>query len=312
MRTRNRRGISLFEVSVSSLIFAGILLLVGELVSLNVLASVKLNSKAEGLTAARFATESIAADIRSAIGYGDLYASNQGTSLRNEFPCSTNPFITDSKAWAPNWPPSIPVAWNYTQKLSADTLIIQRPAIFIDKRNDPRSASNYSPGFSANRLNGIPTKFAVGSSQLENLETVIYKLFPDTQRPGEYKLYKAVLSGNDESTAGQTDFNSHNMVTEPVLIVRGIVGPLDPANLNGTPNIFRYMKWSRTQNAKVEFAASPFVDPKEVSAIYGVSVDLEIRRPDAGSGSTTDPKFVTRIGIHTEATNRVRRAIFYE
>ncbi|HND65460.1 MAG TPA: hypothetical protein PL112_01635, partial [Candidatus Obscuribacter sp.] len=62
------------ELVVSSALLGFVLVVIGELVSLNALASVKLSNKSDTLNASRFAAEKICADVRSAIGFGDMYA----------------------------------------------------------------------------------------------------------------------------------------------------------------------------------------------------------------------------------------------
>jgi len=99
------------ELVVSSALLGFVLVVIGELVSLNALASVKLSNKSDTLNASRFAAEKICADVRSAIGFGDMYAAPEN---RNMFPdLSRNPFFTgtpDSSCWRYKWPPVKPVS----------------------------------------------------------------------------------------------------------------------------------------------------------------------------------------------------------
>lgn len=302
------------ELVVSAALMGFVLVVIGELVSLNVLASIKLSNRADSLNASRFVVEKIASEVRSSIAFGDAYASPQ---KRNQFPDKdNNPFFaTTASTWASKWPPQQPSPWPSVVFLDDQCLIIQRPASFLDKVNDSKSVQ-YDPVAAQNPLNGLPTyvdKTNPGASigagnRIENLETIVYRLFPDPRRTGEYLLKKIVLPGANFGDATCTDFSKHLIIDDPQTVLTGIVGPINP--VTNQPAVFRYMYISQTGLRKPVIVPTLPVPAAIVPLLYGVAVDLEVRKPDASTrADTTDGVHPTRIGIHVEATKRLRHAI---
>ena len=314
---RRASGLSIMELVVSSALLGFVLVVIGELVSLNALASVKLSNKSDTLNASRFAAEKICADVRSAIGFGDMYAAPEN---RNMFPdLSRNPFFTgtpDSSCWRYKWPPVKPVSWDPC-KLDGQCLILQQPTVFLDQRNDPKSSA-YDPLASQNTLNGLPTFMDVLkpgieppsdlSVRVQNLDTVIYKVFADPQRPGEYLLKKVKLPGANVPNSACTDYSRHTIIEDPQTVLTGIVGPIDP--VTNKLRLFRYLYQSSDSNRKSQYVSTDEVSSQQVPLLFGVAIDIEVRKPDSAvSSGTSDLKYTSRLAFHLEATKRVRKNI---
>ncbi len=316
---RRASGLSIMELVVSSALLGFVLVVIGELVSLNALASVKLSNKSDTLNASRFAAEKICADVRSAIGFGDMYAA---PGNRNMFPDqSSNPIFTGSPApnsWRYKWPPVLPSAWDNPCLLNGQCLIIQQPTLYLDQKNDPKSPL-YDPLAPQSSLNGLPTYMdaskpgedppSSSSMRVQNLDTVIYKVFADSQRPGEYVLKKVRLAGAVLPGTSCTDYSRHTVIDNPQTVLTGIVGPIDP--VTNSLRLFRYLYQPTSVIKKPQYAAdNPVVPADIVPQLYGVAIDVEIRKPDATTVSgTADAMYSSRIAIHMEATKRVRKNI---
>ncbi len=303
------------EMLITTVIFGVVTTMVGELVASNAMANAKLNNKIDGLSTARFGVEKICSDVRAARGFGDLYAA---TGLRHKFPDSIhNPFftgITQSGTWRQKWPPPAPLPSTF--ELGNQCLIVQQSALFLDSRNDPLNQLQYDSGAAQNRLNGLPTMLdsaAPGTGlnfNTENLETVIYMLVPDTRRTGEYLLQRIFLPGVDVPQTSCTNMQLREIFV-PQTVVSGIVGPIDQAS--GQPIIFRYV--AQQLSGSIPEIVSESQIANKLSIINGVLIDMEIRKPDASSLSTSqlaqsqDVQFTQRTAIHVEAYKRSRKSI---
>lgn len=317
-RTREKRGVSLVEMLIVTVIFSSVAGLLFELVALNAMANSKLNYKVDALNSARFATELMLSDVRCARGFGDLYASSAN---RHMFPdTSSNPFFTgspQSNSWRYKWPP--PAPFPSTFFLSGQCLIVQRSVAFLDQSNDKLNLATYQPGASQNPLNGLPTMLdssapGVNSNfNMDNLETSIYFLIADPKRPNEYLLQRLRLPGADVPLSQCTTFGNYEILDKPQTIIKGIVGPIDPAT--NLPRIFRYYCNQQNYAHNEPFMLSESQITSGNAHLYaplicGVAVDVEMRRPDA---ATTDPSIVSsgseapysqRIALHVEAFKR--------
>lgn len=314
-RINRASGFSLMELVVSAALMGFVLIVIGELVSLNVLASVKLSNRADTLNAARFTVEKISSEVRSSMAFGDAYAS---PSNRNMYPDNANnPFFSSTAStWSSKWPPQLPTPWPSPVYLDDQCLILQKPTVYLDKVNDSKSAQ-FDAGAAQNPLNGLPTyvdknnpgtPITSTTEKIQNLDTIIYRLFPDPRRDGEYVLKKVFLPGANFGDPACTDYNSHLVIDDPQTVLTGIVGPISPTT--GKLSIFRYNYISQSGSRKPVVVSTSPVPPNLVPLLYGVSIDVELRKPDASTKQTSgDGLHSSRLAIHVEATKRLRKSI---
>lgn len=288
LKKRQPHGASLIELLVTMGIVALSFAVLSELAVMVTSASIKTTNKVNGLIAARTAMNRIAADVRHARGVGDSYGVG---AARFTFPAPSNPKHGSMYGSTPpigGWPsaPWAPIPMT----LSGTVLVLQIPVTY----EDPNNANN--------KANGMPLMlpkdhFSAGvpPSNMENLDTVVYQVVPDTTRTGEYLLQVARFPGEQ---IRQVPSKAVPAINPPQTILKGLVGPKTTAD--GTmPSVFTYLA---PQSAPTPFSR---VAPQSVSAdaIRGVGVDLEIKNTglptEQGDGNA--PQI---IGIHTESFMR--------
>jgi len=301
---RNHRGISLVEMLVSVIVLAFSMAIVSQLAIFTTIGTVKTNSRVSGISAARQALTRINSDIRSARGFGDLYGVN---SERLNFPAVQNPIYP---AGLPNSQPAPP--WKPIQ-LSDTCLIIQRPMLFLDPLNDPANV-NYNSQAAENPRNGFPIMLRKNKppnpvNDMEDLDTIVYQIIPDSAHPGEYLLQMMRFAG-----VPYVDVNSTYMasVTTPQTILAGLVGP---NKIGGTgielPPVFSY--YGRPPVGKNNLTSGKIVKYTKPTAtnvdnILGVGIDVDVKKTDllAGNSATQQPSYY---GIHNETFLRSNRNI---
>lgn len=246
---------------------------VAELVTANTFASTKLTNKIDGQLGASRALRRISSDIRQARIIGNINASY---SERNKFPSSSKTEIFSvppSGGW-----PSAP--WMSTPYfLGPRTLVIQQPSLF----KDPALATNPN---AVDVRNGFPLRIAPGltgpdtPSYVESVNTIVYHLIPDSTASGQYILQVARFVPNP---AGANSLLAP-AISPPQTVLKGIVGPLDPADPSSGPCIFQYLT-SPVSNTVYQ-PASPGADV--VDSICGVSVNLEVQSPNSNQGANKE------------------------
>lgn len=286
---RHARGASLIELLVTMGIVALSLTVLSELAVMVTSASIKTTNKVDGLIAARTAINRITADIRHARGVGDAYGVG---SDRFTFPATTNPkhgSLYGSSPPTGGWPPP---PWT-PMTLSGTVLVLQIPVTYEDAGNPN------------NKANGMPLmlphdhfRAGVPPTNMENLDTVVYEVIPDSTRPGEYLLQVARFPGEQIS---QVPSKAMPAINPPQTILKGLVGP--KSNSDASMSVFTYLA---PQNAPMPFSK---VAPLSVNpdSIRGVGIDLEIKNTGltAAQGDGNAPQV---IGIHAEAFMRTNIA----
>lgn len=308
--SRSIVGASLTELLIASLLIGFTTALIGELVVTTTIAAMKLSNKSTLLGSAKVSTERIVNDIQMARSVGDYYGLNNGVAETIAFPNPSNPLFgtTGSLVGSSGAPDS-----SQPVLLSAQCLILQQPVLFWDKQNYPGEPT-FDPDAQQSRLNGFPIRIkanefsdGVPSVALENLDTVVYQVVPDTSRTGEYVLQVSRFSGYHDPTI-QTHYESP--INPPVPIASGIIGPKPLNDPSALPQVFRYL--TRTVNGTRELTSAELATDNNIKYIAGVAIDLEFKKSDVSSQSDIN---APNIGVHNEAflkSNRLHVTNFYD
>lgn len=301
---RNARGISLAEMMISVIVLAFSMAIVSQLAIFTTIGTVKTNSRVGGIAAARQALTRINGDIRAARGFGDLYGVD---AQRLNFPAPQNPIYGTSglpaNQPAPPWKPI---------QLSPTCLIIQVPILYQDPLNDP-SSSQFNPQAAENPRNGFPImlKKSVAPfppSDMENLDTIVYQVVPDSAHPNEFLIQMMRFTGAQYTGLGTSYMSA---VTSPQTILQGIVGP-SPVGGTGLelPLVFSYygrapVKKGNTAAGKIGKLAPT---ASNIENILGVGIDVDVKRTDllSANSATQQPTFY---GIHNETFMRSNRNV---
>lgn len=260
---------SLTELVVASVLVGYALAVVGELVVLNTFASTKLTNKADGQVGCSRAMRRIAEDVRQARIIGNIYSVNGVNNYASGTDAGVDPSVIPPSGGFPLPPwPSIPY------KLGPQTLIIQQPVLYSDSSN------------SANPRNGFPIRLLQGSISsipvvpvvaMECVDTLVYQLLPDPDVPGQFMLQVARFPGLQTVPGNRVK----PALNPPQTVVKGIVGPMDPAN-PGVPNVFQYLTSAQEVNPINVPTAS------QAATITGVSVKLEVKIPNSTTGANPE------------------------
>lgn len=294
LASRKRKGSSITELCISILILGVSMGVVGELAVLVTQGTVKTTNKTNSLSSGRLALDRICSDIRRSRAIGDYYGTG---SNRLSFPAtalgtgSGNPIYGSS---APNggWPGA---PWTVPMMLSDSTLIIQTPVTFDSTVAAPTAFSKTYDGFPL-----IIKKGTLGAglpaANVENLDTTVYMVVPNTKRLGEFQIQVARFPG-----APVTGLSRHSPINPPETILNGLVGP---TNVSSTvPSVFSYYKRSSSSTVPVKITAPTAND---IDDIVGIGIDIEVKntglKVDQGDG-----RFPEYFGIHTEAFMRSAR-----
>ncbi|MBX9877083.1 MAG: prepilin-type N-terminal cleavage/methylation domain-containing protein [Candidatus Obscuribacterales bacterium] len=231
-------GLSLVEMLVSVMIIGIISAGTAELLFMNSQGSWKLFNKVDSLNAARLAIDRIAGDVRMGRNIGDITrepGDNPEISV-GYFPATpSNPIYGAGQAPAGGWPGSPWPSHPYT--ISNTCLIIQVP-IFDS--------------------NGFPQKIGT----LDNTDTYVYQVLPDSTDPGTFMLQVASFPGNN---------STRPVLNPPRTLLRGIIGPMD--NATETPKTFQFLTSAGIPQDTV------LAD--QMSNYTGVIVNFELRRHES-------------------------------
>lgn len=266
---RTQKGMTLMELVVSSVLVGFSLAAVAELVAVNTFASTKLTNKIDGQVGAGRAIRRITEDVRQARKIGNV----NSFAYRNYFPdnkdsASFDPFVT---APIGGWPAA---PWSsIPYQLGPQTLIIQQPVCF-DKGPNLTSAIN---GFPL-RMDKDSLSAGLPSFPLEYVDTTVYQLVADEKTTGMYELQVVRFSGIP--VIAETILKPS--IAKPQTVLKGIVGPIDPANPSLGPTIFHYLT---SPNGTVTL---PFPDSSNIDAVRGVSINLEVRMPSTNQGANQE------------------------
>lgn len=284
-------GASLTELLIASLLIGFTTALIGEIVVTTTVASVKNNNQATVLGTAKVCSDRLINDIQMARAVGDFYG--PGTS----FPSLNNPIYSISGmqpegGWPTTWPA-------HPFKLSGQCLVLQHPVIYCAKENSPKEPL-YNPAALQSPKNGFPIRIKPDQispglpdgKAIENLDTLVYQLVPDTTRPNEYVLQMARFPGyNDPSL----DTHYEAPVNPPQTVASRIIGPKQPGNSTSPPEIFRYLEYDTGYGIRQLTPAQ--LEDADISELIGVAIDLEFKKSEASAANGDSQSF----GLHTEA-----------
>jgi prepilin-type N-terminal cleavage/methylation domain-containing protein len=280
---RRNSGLSLPELLVTMVILAMSMIVLSQLVVLVTTGSITTTNKVFGMSASRLAINRIASDVRNARYVGDAYGIPGDRLI---FPAPGNPIYNGSRIPIGGWP--IP-PWNQVMMVSDSVLVLQTPVVYQD-------TSPNNPSI----INGLPVLLPAGyfgaadpPVNMENLNTIVYQVVPDTERTGEFALQVAIFPG-----VAVTGMPAPPLaINPPKTILRGIIGP-KLTNGRALPAIFTYL--SR--------AYSPTSQPSATmsDSITGVGIDIEVKTTGRSvqDGDGLYPQF---IGLHDEAYMRSNR-----
>lgn len=296
-KCRSKDGFSITELMVTSILLVFAMAVIGELAVVTTMGSVKMTNKVDGLAAARAAISRISTDVRHARAIGDYYGTGAN---RLQFPAPTNP-IYNATTPLGGWP-SAP--WNPAMAVSDNILVLQIPVLYQDPLNDNNTA------------NGFPIMLPQGHFgpnnppyNMENLDTVVYEVVPDQERPGEYLLQVARFPG-EQLTGLNSKYSTP--INPPQTILKGLIGPTSN-NGSTVPSVFSYLyRNQKTYSSKKAYTPSSFttaampLSAGVLDSILGIGIDLEVKRTglDTSQGDGQYPQF---FGIHSEAFMRSNR-----
>ncbi len=280
---RRQSGLSLAELLVTMVILAMSMIVLSQLVVLVTTGSITTTNKVFGMSASRLAINRIASDVRNARYVGDAYG-QPGSRLT--FPAPGNPIYDGSRIPSGGWPI---LPWNQTMTVSDSILVLQTPVTYQD-------ISPANPSL----LNGLPILLPAGyfgagepKVNMENLNTIVYQVVPDTERPGEFALQVAIFPGVAVNGMPAPPL----AINPPKTILRGIIGP-KLNNGRALPAIFSYLSRQYQPTSQPSAANS--------DSITGVGIDIEVKTTGRSvqDGDGLYPQF---IGLHDEAYMRSNR-----
>lgn len=248
---RSCAGASLVELSISSVVMAFVSIAVFGLLITTMAAGNKLNNKSDTIDVSRTALERISHNVRTGRSLGDVFGSLVGGRIQGSsiFPSNQNPLYGAGQTPPNGWP-----IWADGRALNSfsvdnQTLVVQVP-IF-----DPSGFPTAIPPFT-----GSPA-----SSQVQdNVETHIYRVIPDPQRPGEWIIQWAKIPGM--AAAGYVPATAQS---QPQTICTGIIGPLQ----NGSPCVFQYVDKTDPTGTPQNNIPNGGID---IAAFSGLVVNLEL------------------------------------
>ena len=130
--------------------------------------------------------------------------------------------------------------------------------------------------------NGFP-QMVTGVNHLPALDTYVYKVVPDTSRPGPPKYFQLQVSVFP-APAGLTNMPPAITPGQTQTVLSGIVGPLDA---NGNPAIFQYMNQS-TNTITTNFTPGS-INEQDLVLYKGIIVNLEVVTIDAAGKAMVSP-----------------------
>ena len=299
---RGQRGFSITELLMAVVLLGYSMAVIGECAVVSTMGVTSLTTKADSLSTVRSALERIAADVRQSRAFGDYYGQS---AERLQFPSTANPmygiFVPPGGWPASPWP--VP-----PYKLGPQCLILQQPMLFLDPANDPINPM-YSSVAAQNTINGFPIMLpknyiasGVPLYDVEDLDTIVYQVVPDTNRPGEFLLQMIRLPGK---SLVNVNSSYRSVINPPQTVLSGIVGP---KALGGTaadlPLVFGFLQ--RPLPGQVGKLTRSTPTANNIASIVGVTIDLEVRKSLSASNATTTTTSSV-LGLHQEVTMRSSR-----
>lgn len=248
---RSKRGASLVELSIATVVMAFTSIGVFALLLTTMNSGNKLNNKSDTIDVSRTALERISRDVRTGRSLGDVFGTLVGGIIQGSstFPSNQNPVYGAGQSPPNGWP-----VWADGRSLSSfvvdsQTLIVQVP--IFDANGFPTAI----PAFS-----GSPASAQVQ----DNVETHVYRVLPDPQRTGEWIVQWAKFPGM--AAAGYVPSTAQS---QPQTVCTGIIGPLQ----NGTPCVFQYI--DKTDASGTPQNTIPN-GGRDIAAFSGLIINLEL------------------------------------
>ena len=272
---RQDSGLSLVELLVVTVIMLLVSVAIFGMLTANAKISRRLENKVSAIESIRKVAEFIGRDVRMARSFGDIYGNmvtsgtmqgkltsqTAGGAAGNalQFPDpATDPLYGSAGAPA-GWTGPWPIA------LSRTTLIVQVPT------------------FDAN---GFPTAIPVGlgsppvGTVQDNMETHVYRVVPDpdtANHPNEFimELWKFPGANPANLAANPASINCPP-VSGPIILTKGIVGPMRTNNLN----IFEFVDSTNPNAGPVDAST---INSTNMAAYTGVVLNMEVRNFNASA-----------------------------
>ncbi|MBY0548822.1 MAG: hypothetical protein K2W95_16240 [Candidatus Obscuribacterales bacterium] len=248
---RSRKGASLVELSISSVVMAFVSMAVFGLLITTMAAGNKINNTSDTIDVSRTALERISQNVRTGRSLGDVFGSLVGGRIQGSsvFPSNQNPIYGAGQSPPNGWP-----IWADGRSLSSfvvdsQTLVVQVP-IF-----DPNGFPTAIPPFT-----GQPAT----SQVQDNVETHVYRVIPDPQNNGEWIMQWARFPGM--AAEGYVPAAAQS---QPQTICTGIIGPLQ----NGLPCVFQYLDKTDPSGTPQNNIPNGGTD---IAAFSGLIVNLEL------------------------------------
>lgn len=253
---RSTKGVTAVEMLIACLIMGIVSSAILGLLLTSMRTSKRLNNKIDAIDAARMAIDKIGRDVRMGRSLGDVYGNMNGFGFidgSDTFPSNANPLYGNGQSPPNGWPWGLS---SYT--CNNQTMVVQIP-IFDSL--------------------GFPTAIPGTNPPQPNLETHVYRIVPDDNRPGEWRMEWAKIPGANVLTnvpnVGDRYVPAQRQMMSSVL-VKGIIGPMPMGNAIGPPQVFQYLDKTRPADPP-----SNSIVPSTAAANYsGVVVNLELIRQD--------------------------------
>jgi len=282
-KKRSKAAMSAVELLISIAIMGISLAAIAELSTLVTRTVVKSTNEIEGSDGARIALNRICSDIRQARFIGDMYGPD-----KSKYPADNNPINNAIRIPAAGWP-SYP--WNSNMVLGDTILILQIPVFYEDPTNI-NNASNGMPIMLEQNHFG-PNDPPVN---MENLDTVVYQVVPDPERPNEFLLQVARFPGEQHQGLLSKKLDAIN---PPQTILKGIVGPLLANQGNGQPSAYPSVFSYLTRVNSIPPIRKVIPTAVNTETISGVAIDLNTKNTGLKT-SQGDGKAPSIIGLHQE------------
>jgi hypothetical protein len=293
---RSQSGQQLVSLLVATIIMSCVATGLIGLISINTMESTRSFNRADNLNGARIALDKMGRLIRMARNLGDV----QGTVM-----VATDPYSS--------FPPGNSGDRFQVQNNNVSLAQVQAGTACNSCCYFPSAADTYYnqstgtlygtigtwPWASANNINdntacppyelsqdtlvlqvqtfdgdGFP-RMINGINRLPALDTYVYKIVPDTSRPGPTKYYLLQLA-IFPAPAGITNMPVGMAPGSPQTIASNIVGPLDS---NGKPAIFQYTNQS-TNTVTTNFVPGS-LNEQDLVLFKGIVINLEMMNVDA-------------------------------
>lgn len=262
-------GATLAELLVASVLITFIFAVVGEIVVLTTMSTLKLENQVNATDSARQALRKISVDVKSARCFGDFYGN---LFERNIFPASANPkygVAYSGQGPQGGWP-----GYPWTSqpfRLSSTCLIVQQP-VFYESTTGTSQLSGYPMMLKKDSIGpNIPPV------SLEDLDTVVYQVVPDSDL-GKFKLQMVRYANFSVDARLTQGLSCPAEVLTPQTLAAGLIGPKAlGAGESDLPQVFSYYKYDETDSGNlIQLTSSELENPAFTPQIVGVAVDLEI------------------------------------